>query len=193
MRVVFTGSSRTQLAHVFSNTDSPLYSVGAAIQDFPLLGRELVEFVAEKFETATKRKLHTAEAWQEFQEFKQQPEPFLNAVVALMLDPSTTLAKACEAERTEQDKAENHEGTWASLDAVQKQLVKLMADDPTTKPFSKAVVTKIAIQVGVPSLDATTIQFALRKLGDKTVLAKSPRGNYVFESDAFERWVKTFS
>ena len=88
IRVVFTGSSRTQLAHVFSNTDSPLYSVGAAIQDFPLL-------------------------------------------------------------------------------------------------------TMIATQVGVPTLDTSTIQFALRKLGEKTVLTKSPRGNYVFESDAFERWVKT--
>ena len=191
IRVVFTGSSRTQLAHVFSNTDSPLYSVGAAIQDFPLLGRELVEFVAEKFETATQRKLDTAEAWHEFQAFKQQPEPFLNAVVALMLDPSNTLAKACQAEHTDQDKAENHEGTWSSLDAVQKQLVKLLADDATAKPFSKSVMTMIATQVGVATLDTSTIQFALRKLGEKTVLTKSPRGNYVFESDAFERWVKT--
>ena len=191
IRVVFTGSSRTQLAHVFSNTDSPLYSVGAAIQDFPLLGRELVEFVAEKFETATQRKLDLAEAWHQFQAFKQQPEPFLNAVVALMLDPSTTLAKACQAERTDQDKAENHEGTWSSLDAVQKQLVKLLADDATAKPFSKSVMTMIATQVGVATLDTSTIQFALRKLGEKTVLTKSPRGNYVFESDAFERWVKT--
>ena len=85
----------------------------------------------------------------------------MNAVVALMVDPSTTLAKACEVEHTDQDKVENHEGAWSSLDAVQKQLVKLLADDATAKPFSKSVLTK------------------------------SPRGNYVFESDAFERWVKT--
>jgi hypothetical protein len=37
MRVVFTGSSRTQLAQVFSNTDAPLYAVGATVHDFPLV------------------------------------------------------------------------------------------------------------------------------------------------------------
>ena len=114
MRVVFTGSSRTQLAHVFSNTDAPLYAVGATIHDFPLLGRELVEFVAEKFKDATQRTLDVAKGWKAFQDFKQQPEPFLSAVVAMLMEPSLTIERACAIERAGQDKEENHEGTWNS-------------------------------------------------------------------------------
>ena len=45
LRVVFAGSSRTQLASVFSNASAPLYSSGVAITDFPLLDRNFIEFV----------------------------------------------------------------------------------------------------------------------------------------------------
>lgn len=193
VRVVFTGSSRTRLAHVFSNTEAPLYSVGAAIQDFPLLGKELVEFVALKFEQATQRSLDVTKAWQELQGFKQQPEPFLAAVVAVLMDPSLTLERACELERAEQNKAENHEGTWSALDALQKQLVQLLANDPAAKPFSKTVLARLGKSLGLPVLDATSVQFALRKLSEKNVVTKSARGAYVFESDAFERWVRTLA
>lgn len=193
MRVVFTGSSRTQLAHVFSNTDAPLYSVGAAIQDLPLLGLELVEFVAGKFKQATQRSLDVAKARLALQAFKQQPEPFLAAVVAVLMDPSVSLEAACELEMAEQNKAENHEGTWATLDALQKQLVKLLAENPAAKPFSKPVLARLAKALGLQSLDAPTVQFALRKLGQKTIVTKSARGHYVFESDAFERWVRTLA
>ena len=192
MRVVFTGSSRTQLAHVFSNADAPLYSVGAAIQNFPLLGRELVDFVAGKFQQATRRSLNVDQAWTAFQSFKQQPEPFLAAVVAVLMEPALSLEQACGLEKAEQDKAENHESTWAGLDALQKQLTLLFANDPFAKPFSKAVLARLAKALGLPALDAATVQFALRKLGEKNIVSKSARNLFVFESAPFERWVKTW-
>lgn len=193
MRVVFTGSSRSQLAHVFSRTGAPLYSVGATVHDFPLLGRELVEFVADKFKLATQRTLDVEQGWQEFLAFKQQPEPFLSAVVAMMMNPALTLAETCAAERLEQDKAENHEGTWEALDALQRQLLKLFASNPVAKPFSKSVLAQLAKSLGLPSLDAASVQFSLKKLADRTILSKSPQGSYLFESDAFERWVRTLA
>lgn len=191
VRVVFTGSSRTRLAHVFSNADAPLYSVGAAIQEFPLLDRDFVEFVAEKFHTATQRTLDVAVAWTEFQAFKQQPEPFLAAVVASMMAPEMSLADACGRERLALANTENHAGTWTSLDGLQQALVKLLADNPAAKPFSKAVLAQLAKELGLQTLDATSVQFALKKLAERTVVDKSPRGLYVFENQAFEQWVRT--
>lgn len=193
VRVVFTGSSRTRLAHVFSNADAPLYSVGAAIQEFPLLGRDFVAYVAEKFHNSTQRTLDVDGAWAEFEAFKQQPEPFLAAVVATMMAPEMSLADACERERLALSKTENHAGTWASLDGLQQALVKVLADNPAAKPFSKAVLAHLAKELGLQTLDATSVQFALRKLAERTVVDKSPRGLYVFENAAFEQWVRTAS
>ena len=193
MRVVFTGSSRTQLAHVFSNTDAPLYAVGATIHDFPLLGRELVEFVAEKFKDATQRTLDVAKGWKAFQDFKQQPEPFLSAVVAMLMEPSLTIERACAIERAGQDKEENHEGTWNSMDAMQRQLALLVVNNPLAKPFSKSTLAALSKALGLVSLESTSVQHALRGLAIKNILSKSPRGVYTFESAAFERWVRTLA
>jgi len=191
VRVVFTGSSRTQLAHVFSNAKAPLYSVGASIQDFPLLDRGLVKFVADKFYAATRRRLSVDEAFVEFVKFKHQPEPFLGAVVAVMMNPGLSLASACELQHAEQNKAENHEGTWSEMDALQRSLVKLFAANPAEKPFGKATLAKLAKNLGIESLDATSVQFAMRKLGSNNLGAKNPQNIFVFESAPFEMWVKT--
>lgn len=170
LRVVFTGSSRTQLANVFSNSNAPLFSVGATVQEFPLLGRELVEFVAEKFQAASGRPLDVAAAWTAFQEFHQQPEPFLSAVVAMLMDPSLTLERAVAIEKAEHDKEENHEGSWASLDVMQRQVLLLFVNDPQAKPFGKSALAKLAKALGVPSLAPTDVQCSLN-----TLKAKTPR------------------
>jgi len=193
LRVVFTGSSRTQLAHVFSNSNAPLYSVGATVQEFPRLGRELVEFVAEKFQAASGRTLDLAAGWTALQQFHQQPEPFLSAVVSMLMDPSLTFKRAVAIEKAEQDKEENHEGTWASLDAMQRQILLLFVNDPQAKPFGKTALAKLAKALGVPSLAPTDVQYSLNSLKVNTIISKVPSGVYAFESAAFERWVRTLA
>jgi hypothetical protein len=76
LQVVVTGSSRTQLAGVFSNSNAPLYSSGVAITDFPLLDRNFVIFVLDKFRKASgMRMLDINEAWDAFTQLRYQPEP----------------------------------------------------------------------------------------------------------------------
>jgi hypothetical protein len=193
LRVVFTGSARTQLAQMPSNSNAPLFSVGATVQEFPRLGRELVEFVAEKFQAASGRTLDVAAGWGAFQEFHQQPEPFLSAVVAMLMDPSLTFKRSVAIEKAEQDKEENHEGTWASLDAMQRQLLLLFVNDPHAKPFGKTALAKLAKALGVPSLAPADVQYSLNSLKANTIISKTPGGVHTFESAAFERWVRTMA
>ena len=191
LRVVFTGSSRTQLAHVFSNSNAPLYSTGSAIADFPQLGRDFVEYIAARFEASTGRILPIEPTWQVFISFKQQPEPFLVGIVDMVLNPSVMLEDAMRKVAAKLALTENHEGAWAALDATQKALVRMLAQDPTLKPFSKAVVSKLRIIIGVESLEVTHVQRAMTKLAN--VVFKSPRDTYEFENEAFAQWVRTLA
>jgi hypothetical protein len=193
LRVVFTGSSRSRLAHVFLDADAPLYSVGATVQDFPLLGRELPEFVAEKFEAASGRRLDVAEAWAEFQAFDHRPEPFLQAIVAMLMDPLSTLARACAHERAEAERRDDHAATWARLDALQRQLALRVLAQPVAAPFSKAALAALAKALGEPSLGASSVQHALRVLADRNIVVKTARGQFVFDDPGFERWLRTES
>lgn len=191
LRVVFTGSSRTQLAHVFSNSNAPLYSTWSAIADLPQLGRDFVEYIAERFESSTRRTLPVAPAWQAFLEFRQQPEPFLVAVVNMVLTPTLSLNDAMRMVAEKLAQSENHEGAWAALDATQKALVRMLAEDPTLKPFSRAVVERLRKSIGVDTLSATHVQRAMSKL--ESIVVKSPRDTYEFENEAFAQWVRTLA
>ena len=191
LRVLFTGSSRTRLAHVFSNANAPLYSTGAAIADIPLLGRDFVEYIVQRYEESTRRTLPLVPAWTAFVAFHQQPEPFLVGVVQMVLNPQLVLEDAMTAVAENLARTENHEGVWAGFDALQKALVKMLADDPALKPFSKPVLLKLRNVVGVATLAATNVQRAMQKLSG--VVVKSPRDTYEFENEAFAEWVRTLS
>lgn len=190
LRVVFTGSSRSQLAHVFSDAQAPLYSVGATVQEFPALDRELVEFVAARFEAACGRKLDVGTAWAYFdRDFQHKPEPFLQAIVAMLMNPGLSLHDACQQELRDDARRENHEATWASLDALQRSLVQLLQADPTTLPFSKATLAAAAKQSKRKDLKVHHVQWALRQLAERNIVSKNARGVYTFDNPAFERWV----
>jgi hypothetical protein len=190
LRLLFTGSSRTKLGHVFTNANAPLYSAAGAVQDFPLLGDDFVEYIARRFGESTKRTLDTGAARDAFVLFGRRPEPLMETVLALMMNPALTFFEAIDMQQEKLARTENHEGTWNSLDATERVLVRMIADDPSTKPFAKATLVKIRKCVGIDDLQATHIQKALARLADKTVVAKSPREVYEFENETFADWVR---
>ncbi len=151
LRVVFTGSSRTQLATVLSNSNAPLYSTGSAIADFPKLGRDFIEYIADRFHPSTGHTLPIEPAREAFVSLKQQPEPFLGGIVDMVLNPSATLEGAMLIVEKKLSLIENHEGAWAALNATQKALVRMLSHNPSLKPFSKDVVSRLHIIIGINS------------------------------------------
>jgi hypothetical protein len=193
LRVVFTGSSRSQLANVFSNSNAPLYSTGAAITDFPLLDRGFVKYVKQQYENASGRVLDEEAAWEAFQALKRQPEPFLKGIMSMVLSPSLTLEQAMQMIREELLRSENHEGTWATLDATRKELVKMLARNPMTKPFSREVLAELRRLLGIDTLKHTHVQRAMTRLAEAGIVFKVAGGTYEFENTAFLQWVRTLA
>ena len=114
----------------------------------------------------------------------------METVLALMMSPDMTFAEAVELQQKKLARTENHEGTWNALDATERVLVRVLADDPSLKPFAKATLLKIRKQIGIEDLQPSHIQKALGRLADKTVVAKTPREVYEFENESFADWVR---
>ena len=190
LRMLFTGSSRTKLGHVFTNANAPLYSAASTVQDFPLLGDDFVDYIARRFKESTRRKLDVAAAREAFELFGRRPEPLMEAVLALMMSPALTFQQTIAMQQEKLARRENHEGTWNSLDATERVLVRMLADDPSIKPFAKATLVRLRKHVGIEDLQATHVQKALNRLAEKTVVAKSPRDVYEFENESFVDWVR---
>jgi hypothetical protein len=194
LRAVFTGSSRTQLASVFSDSKAPLYSSGVAITDFPLLDRNFVNFVLDKFKKSSgTRKLNADEAWNAFVSLSRQPEPFLKCVFHLLVTPGLVFSDALKQVQEELLRSENHEGTWARLDAAQRTLARMLASNPALKPFSAGVIAELRQKMGVDAIQKTHVQRALFKLSDAGIVAKAADGVYEFENPSFREWVRTIA
>lgn len=213
LRVVFTGSSRSRLAHVFSDPQAPLYSVGAAAEDFPLLGREFAEFLVQKFSTAAPgRQLDVSAVWEEFQAFDRRPEPLLKAIVAMLMNPALRLSRACEHVREAAALQDDHALVWEGLEPLQRLVCQRVLAEPEAALFSKPVLQQFGAALRAPAapasvrgaaaeasrspvtpkaLSASSVQAAIKALADRGILVKLPRGQYVFEDPAFERWLRS--
>ena len=192
LRVVFTGSSRTQLASVFSNSNAPLYSSGVAITDFPLLDRNFVIFVLDKFRKASgTRMLDVDEAWDAFMQLRCQPEPFLKCIFYLLITPELPFSDALAHVQGELLRSENHDDAWASLDSAQKTLVRMLAANPSLKPYSADVIADLRTRVGITTIQKTHVQRVLSRLLDAGIVSKDAGASYTFENPAFQEWLLT--
>jgi hypothetical protein len=193
LRVVFTGSSRTRLGHVFANANAPLFSAGTGIQDFPLLDDAFVEFIAERFKNSTSRDLDLETARQAFADFGHRPEPLIRAVLSVVLDPGKTLAAAVEQVHGELSREENHEGIWLALDAMEKALVRMIAADVGLKPFARRELVRLSATLGLDEIRPPQVQKVLARLSAKTIVNKTPRGVFEFENENFAQWVRNLA
>ncbi len=190
VRVVYTGSNRSRLAHMFSDSEAPLYSPGLGVIDFPLLGGELVEFAAKKFATATggTRALNVEVGVRVLTSLQHRPEPFLKAVMHMLASPGITLEDAAAAADRASENKDDYEGTWKSLTAIQRELLKLSVQDDF-KPFGAETVESIRVALGLDKMARTNVQRAMSGLQERSILAKSPRGVYEFDDHLFKRWM----
>jgi hypothetical protein len=193
VRVVFTGSSRTQLGHVFTDTRAPLYSAANPLQDFSLLDSAFVQFVARQFAAATSRKLNVQKAKAAFEQFHRRPEPLLEVAITLMMQPHMSFEDAVALQLRKLAGAEGHETTWDSLSALERLLVREIAGNPAFKPFSRDTLAAFKEQLGIAALGATQVQRALSRLAGKSIVLKSPRDAYEFENENFGTWVRNMA
>jgi hypothetical protein len=193
LRVVFTGSSRTQLGHVFTDTRAPLYSAANPLQDFPLLDDAFVQFVASRFAAATSRKLNIRKAKAAFEQFHRRPEPLLEVAITLMMQPKMSFDAAVALQLEKLAGAEGHEATWHTLSALERMLVREIAGNPGFRPFSRDSLAVFKKRLGVATLGATHIQRALSRLAGKNIVLKSPRDAYEFENENFGTWVRNIA
>ncbi len=191
VRVVYTGSSRSRLSHMFSDPQAPLYAPGLGIVNFPLLGRDLVEFAAVKFREAAggKRALNVDVGVRVLETMQHRPEPFLTAVVQMLAMPGMTLEQAAENVIKATAERDDYAGTWRALSELQREVLKLSLQ-PDFKPFARATAQRLAAKLSLKQLPISTLQSAVRSLDDNNILSKSPRGPYEFDDYLFKHWVE---
>ncbi len=191
IKVLFAGSSEATLRKMFGKPSEPFYN-WAALEPFDLLGQEFVEAMVEKVASVSKFPLALSDALYAFDELKRTPEFFRRYLDRYLTTPFDGAAGALEYTKSHVFNDASFQQQWRAMLPADRAVLSLIAAGQTD-PYSKDAKEKIALTLGLAAGKAVannTVQNALRRLSEQTILTKIDRATYQFEDEIFADWLK---
>lgn len=188
VKVIFTGSSREGLRQMFSQASAPFFHFGQNLP-FPELGREFTDHLAAVFHLVTKRKLDMEELWSAFQHMQNVPQLARSLVERLALYPEQSIATAKNQLLADIYNDRTFVEIWEHASILEKLLLQEIAQG-VSGLFSESKRKILAKQLGVETLNVSSIQSALRTLQKKLLVGRSPEQQHYFIDDPnFKNWL----
>ena len=189
IKVLFAGSSEATLRKMFGKPSEPFYN-WAALEPFDLLGHDFVAAMVEKVADVTKFPLTLEDALRAFDELKRTPEFFRRYLDRYLTMPFDGAAAALEHTKSHVFNDVSFQQQWQGMLPADRAILSLIAAG-NADPYGKDSKEKIALALGLGKAIANnTVQNALRRLSDQTILTKIDRATYQFEDEAFADWLK---
>lgn len=190
LALVFTGSHRDKLAALVLNRQAPFY--GAAITDFPLLGKayaiELTTWTNERLSAG--HHFDPAEVDRAFEIVARRPELLQAAmrdVVMPLGDQRISLLEAAGRQQTRL--TEEYESRLAGLSAVETAvLLQLAKDGRDFSPYAAASLDAYAAATG-KAVSVSKAQRALETLRENGLVWRAGTGAYALEEQEMADWL----
>jgi hypothetical protein len=188
VRVLFTGSSETQLIKLFAQARATLYQF-AASQAYELLDGDFVAHVSQRFKRATTRMLDTRRGLEILQLLGHQPEAFLSVVQVPLARADHSLDDGLEGLL-----APDARGPWAQhwRQSTPLQQAVLVAVHRTLQLTSAAGQQAISRLLGKRSVNASSIRRATTALYERGLIDRSTLSSkalYQLTDPVFSLWV----
>ena len=187
VRVVFTGSSQDNLNRLFKNQRAAFYN-SASITPFPDMDIEFVRFLSARFYSLTRRKLAASEIMRVFVEHHYSPALVVELLQVMVRDGFYDIESGLAHLYALNPPDEEHRITWASLSALDKEVVKFL-NQPNPAPLYTAETYKTISEALGVSVGQGAIQASLKRLRDKSILISIGRGQWEFENKGFKNYV----
>lgn len=188
LMMLMTGSSKEDLARLFSAHGKPSFGL-AERQDFPVLGREYVEFVVQRANEprAKARKLKVEEFLEAFAMLGHRPadlESFVGHIATYNVIDVVGAVPSFLKIRYPDDQLEQR---YLAMTPLQRILLAQIAVG-ATELTGQAMMKTIVGQLGA-SVTPAGVRKALTSV-PSDILANPSRGSYVIVDPLFERWLR---
>ena len=189
IKVIFAGSSETTLRRMFGVASEPFYN-WAPLEPFELLGEEFVIAITERVNSISKFPLSIDEATNAFVTLKNTPEFFRRYIERYLTNPEEGSQSALEVTKSRVFSGENFKRQWVALLPADQVILSMIAQG-LEDLHGKSALQKIGNSLGIgDSVNRNTVQNALRRLSNKTLITKIEFGKYQFEDEGFADWIK---
>lgn len=172
-RVLFTGSSETQLIKLFAQARATLYQF-AASEAYPLLNGDFVAHAADRFKRATGRALDVERGLELLEILGHQPETFLSLVQVPLARADRSLDDGLEALL-----APDARGPWAQhwRQSTELQQAVLVAVHDGLQLTSRAGREAVGRLLGKRNANASSIRRAATALRERGLIDRSSLSN----------------
>ncbi len=187
--MLMTGSSKEDLSSLFAAHGRPSFGL-AERQDFPVLGRDYVEYVVQRANEprAKARKLKAEEFVEAFRMMDHRPadlEAFVGHVATYNITDVVGAVPSFLSARYPTDQLANR---YAAMTPLQRILLNHIANG-ATELTGRAMMTTIMDQLGT-SITPPAVRKALTSL-PTDILSNPQRGTYVLVDPIFASWLKS--
>lgn len=185
LRVIFTGSSQTDLRRLFQDPRAAFYNF-TQVSDFPVLGDDFVEHLCTIYQRITRQKLKAADVRLVLDETAGNALLTAGLVQQLTLTLSTDVAGTWTAYKAEMTSPDGYLWTlWAGLAPSDKLVYRLSRQG---LPLFGEQALEAYRQAG---FSRGTAQQALARLEARGLLNKAGRGQYEAGLPLLDEWLKS--
>ncbi|MBR1375363.1 MAG: AAA family ATPase [Cardiobacteriaceae bacterium] len=188
VKVIFTGSSTNGLQAMFQNYKAPFFQFSHAL-DFPLLGKEFSDFLADIYYQRTQKQLDKDALYVLFQDMNSVPLYLRSLIQDMIINPNLSLAEAASYRLTQLNDKSQYLRQWQQFSLLEQLLIELILHGKKSL-YSKEICDLIAEKLGVDKISPSKIQAALRKLSNQEIISKNNQSFLVINDALFAEWIK---
>lgn len=187
VKSIFTGSSRNRLQLMFSQIKAPLFQFSQST-NFPDLGDEFVDFMSERFKSATGRKLPVKKSRLAFATTGFTPGLYREALLALMEAGTTDIVGAVEFILHQSRANSGYVEQFELMRALDREVVRAVVGKISL--YGEQSLATYSTRLGV---DVTTrqVQGAIERLLADQIIYRQDMGNYEIEDPQLAEWLKS--
>jgi len=187
IKVIFAGSSETTLREMFARASEPFYN-WAALEPFPLLGDEFVEFTVKLLNTMARKTLTLQQGKHAFSELHHTPEFFKRFVERYMLYQVQGEASALAHTKASVFSDEHFLKQWSTLIPADQAIITLIARGESDL-HGVAGLARLS-ELLEKTATKNTVAQALRRLQATNAVTRLGIGDYRIEDEAFAEWIR---
>ncbi|KLT71964.1 selenocysteine synthase, partial [Neisseria arctica] len=122
VKTIFTGSSTNGLKAMFNNSKAPFFHFAHAL-DFPLLGKEFTDFLADVYQKRTGKQADKAAFYTMFKRLNHTPMYMRAVVQDMIITPELSLEEAASSRLQQLNEQHAEKGIWAELKPIEQAIL----------------------------------------------------------------------
>lgn len=187
IKTIFTGSSTNGLRAMFNDSKAPFFHFAHSL-DFPLLGQEFTDFLADVYQQRTQQVLDRAALYHAFERMNKTPLYMRAMIQDMIINPAMTTEQAAHIRMEQMQENSDFPRQWNALSALERLILQHIAHG-RTKPYSADTRQQMAAKMGIGELATSTVQGNIHKLERKEMLTRNSGHALQINSPLLKTWI----